>query len=47
MSGLSPFALMGKNVRVEGFLLPYWMKEKSMWTQLSIIKQSKRLLEDV
>jgi NADPH2:quinone reductase len=47
ISGISPFTMLGRNVRVEGFLLPYWLKEKSYWGVLSAMKQSKRLLEDV
>lgn len=38
---------MGKNVRIEGFLLPYWLKELSTWGKLSTVKQSKRLMEEV
>mmetsp|Transcript_36389 Transcript_36389/g.35272 ORF Transcript_36389/g.35272 Transcript_36389/m.35272 type:complete len:124 (+) Transcript_36389:290-661(+) len=32
MSGISPLMFMGKNLTIEGFLLPYWMKEQSYWT---------------
>lgn len=47
ISGINPFTLLGKNVRVEGFLLPIWVKEQSYWHLLSIIKESRKLHEDI
>jgi hypothetical protein len=47
MSNMQPLHFLSKNLRVEGFLLPYWLREKSAWSMLGISKQSKRLLEDV
>lgn len=47
MSGISPLKLMAKDIKLEGFLLPYWLKEKSTWALMGITKQSKRLLDEV
>ena len=47
MSGISPLKLMAKDLKIEGFLLPYWLKEKSTWALMSVTKASKRLLDEV
>ncbi|CDW81714.1 zinc-binding dehydrogenase family protein [Stylonychia lemnae] len=47
MSGINTFKLIGLEIKIEGFLLPYWLKEKSTWALLGIMKASKPLLEEV
>jgi len=41
---IDPLLLIGRNQRLEGFMLPDWLMEKSMWTQLSIINRCQKLL---
>ena len=38
---------MGKNIKIEGFLLSFYLKEKSIWSLLSITKKAKRLINEV
>lgn len=38
---------MSKNVRMEGFLLPYWLKSLSLWNLSSQMKASKKLIGEV
>lgn len=42
---MSPLKLIGQDQRIEGFLLPYWIKEKGTWAALSAVKESKKLIE--
>jgi len=44
--GISPLALVGKSSRLEGFLLPIWLKEKGLWGASRAIKESKTLLKE-
>jgi NADPH:quinone reductase-like Zn-dependent oxidoreductase len=46
VSGVSPLKLIGQDQRIEGFLLPYWLKEKGTWGALGAIKESKKLIEN-
>ena len=47
ISGISAMKIIGLELRLEGFLLPYWLREKSTWALMSIMKQSKALLDEV
>ena len=47
ISGISPLQLIGKDLKLEGFLLHYWLKEKSTWALMGVMKQSKTLLDEV
>ena len=47
ISGINALSLIGKDLKLEGFLLPYWLKEKSTWALMGIMKQSKTLLDEV
>jgi len=44
---LNPIILIFKGQRLESFLLPYWIKSKSLWAQYNSIKASKKLIEGV
>ena len=46
IGGISPLALIGKGSRLEGFLLPIWLREKGLWGASRAIKESKKLLKD-
>ena len=41
---VDPLLLIGRNQRLEGFMLPDWLQEKSMWSMLSIISKTTKLL---
>lgn len=47
MSGISALKLLAKDLKLEGFLLPYWLRDKGMWALMGIMKQSKTLLDEV
>jgi len=47
MSGINALKLIALEIKLEGFLLPYWLKDKSTWALLGIMKASKPLLEEV
>lgn len=47
ISGINALKLIGNDMKLEGFLLPYWLKEKSTWALMSIMKASKALLDEV
>lgn len=32
IADIDPLLLIGRNQRLEGFMLPEWLQEKSMWT---------------
>jgi len=47
MSGINAMKLIALELKLESFLLPYWLKDKSTWALLGIMKASKPLLEEV
>lgn len=42
---INPLKLIGQDQRIEGFLLPIWLREKGSWGALSAIKEAKKLIE--
>lgn len=47
MNGISSLKLISLDLKIEGFLLPYWLREKSTWALMAITKLSRTLLDEV
>ena len=44
---INPVILIFKHQKLESFLLPYWIAEQSLMGKMSMIKKSKRLVNDI
>lgn len=47
ISGIDPIKTIFQNKRIEGWLLPYWLKTKGLWATMGVIKEAKKLISDV
>ena len=43
---IDPLILIGRNQRLEGFMLPDWLQEKYVWSLFGILKKAQRLMTD-
>ncbi len=46
ISEVEALLLIGRNQRIEGFLLNLWLQEKSLWTMYGIITQVQKLMRN-
>ena len=47
IEGIDPFSVIGGGLKLEGFLLSNFLREKNLWQILSITKKAKTLLGEV
>lgn len=47
ISGLNAMAIIGGGLKMEGFLLGIWLKNKSLWGSYQATQQAKALVEEV
>ncbi len=43
---IDPLLLIGRNQRLEGFILPDWLQEKSLWGQLGVMRQCQKMMSN-
>ena len=41
---IEPLLLIGRNQRLEGFMLPDWLAEKSLWQKLGVINKCTKMI---
>ena len=47
MEGINARAIISQGLKIEGFLLGIWLKNKSMWGAYQATRQAKPLIEEV
>jgi NADPH:quinone reductase-like Zn-dependent oxidoreductase len=47
ISGIDPIVILGKNLKLEGFLLSIWLRDKGLFALYSITKKARTLIEEV
>lgn len=40
-------AILGKNIKLEGFLLSYWLREKNIFSLMNNVRKARKLLDEV
>ncbi len=44
VSDIDALVMIGRNQRLEGFLLNVWLKEKSLWSLGGVVRQCQKLM---
>lgn len=46
VGAINPLLMIGRDQKIEGWMLPMWLKTKSLWGKLGYVKECQALMHD-